>query len=115
MGSASTTLAYHAKGGKSDSATLLHLFKGILKLNEDSHPIKALAQGGYMDMPGFLSIPYERFPEFVAQETIEQMVGGQISGALVSKRLEKISHWSCAKPCKMALPPNGSKWQTVDQ
>jgi len=41
-------------------------------------------------MPGFLSIPYEMFPEFVVQdETIEQMVVGQISEAVVNKMLKK--------------------------
>jgi len=53
----------------------LWLFKDILKLNQDSHPIKALSQEGYyMGMPGFLSIPYEMFPKFVVQELFNKQL-----------------------------------------
>jgi len=57
--------------GHSDSATLLHVFMKILGLEEDSDPLKALAQEGYVDMPGFLSIPDADFASFVVQETVE--------------------------------------------
>jgi len=67
------------RGGHSSSATLLHVFKEILKLDEDSDPIRALAQKGYMDMPGFLSIPINMFPELVVEEITEQVLEGQAS------------------------------------
>ena len=66
------------RGGHSISATLLHVFKEILRLDEDSEPIKALTQQGYVDMPSFLSIPINMFPELVVEEIIEQVVEGQV-------------------------------------
>jgi len=75
--------------GRSDSATLLHVFKEILGLEEDSDPLKALAQEGYVDMPGFLSIPDVEFASFVVQETVEQTVGGQVTKIIKDKQLQK--------------------------
>jgi len=75
--------------GRSDSATLLHVFKEILGLEEDSDPIKALAQQGYTDMQDFLSIEDADFADFVVKETIEQTVGGQVSKISVDKQLLK--------------------------
>jgi len=64
--------------GPSNSAMLLHVFKEILKLDEESESIQALAQKGIMDMPGFLSIPIATFPEFVVEKIIDQVVEGQV-------------------------------------
>jgi len=65
------------RGWHSDSATLLHVFKEILGLEEDSDPFKALAQEGYTDMPGFLSIEDADLCHFVVKETVEQTIGCQ--------------------------------------
>jgi len=75
--------------GQSDSATLLHVFKEILDLKEDSDPIKALAQQGYTDMQDFLSIEDADFAGFVVKETVQQTVGGQVSKISVDKQLLK--------------------------
>ena len=75
--------------GRTDSATLLHVFKEILGLEEDSDPVKALAQEGYTDMPGFLSIQDANFADFVLKETVEQTVGGQVSKITIDKQLQK--------------------------
>jgi len=42
--------------GQTNKVTLLQVFKEILSLEEDSDPIKVLAQECYTDMQGFLSI-----------------------------------------------------------
>jgi len=68
---------------------LLHVFKEILGLEEDSDPVKALAQQGYTDIQDFLSIGDAEFASFVVKETIEQTVGGRVSKISVDKQLLK--------------------------
>jgi len=76
-----------------------------------------------MDMPGFLSIPYEMFPEFVVQETIEQMVVGQISEALVNKRLKKnhighvqsLAKWHCHLMAQSGKQLTNDEWHNLDR
>jgi len=77
-----------------------------------------------MDMPGFLSIPYEMFPEFVVQdETIEQMVVGQISEAVVYKMLKKnhIGHvqslvkWHCHLMAQSGKQLTKDEWHNLDR
>jgi len=76
-----------------------------------------------MDMPGFLSIPYEMFPEFVVQETIEQMVVGQISDALVNKRLKKnhighvqnLAKWHCHLMAQSGKQLTNDEWHNLDR
>jgi len=59
------------------SATLLHVFKKILKLDEDSDPIRALAQKGYMDMPCFLSIPINMFLSWLYRKSLNKHLMGK--------------------------------------
>jgi len=111
------------RGGHSNSATLLHVFKEILKLDEDSDPIRALAQRGFTDMPSFLSIPVDMFHDFVLQESIEQMVEGQVQKVLVCKRLKKnhiglmqsLTKWHCHLMAQSGKVLTNDEWYAVDQ
>jgi len=111
------------RGGHSISATLLHVFKEILKLDEDSDPIKALAQKGYTDMPGFLSIPINMFPELVVEETIEQVVEGQVQKVAVYKTLKRnhinlmqsLSAWHCHLIGQSSISLNNNEWYDLDR
>jgi len=81
----------------------LHVFKEIPGLDEDSDPVRALAQEGYTDMPGSLSIQDADFVGFVVKETVEQTIGGQVSKISVDKqilkhhtgKMQSLSQWHC--------------------
>jgi len=111
------------RGGHSNSATLLHVFKEILGLDEDSEPIQALAQKGYTDMPGFLSIPINMFPELVVEEIIEQVVEGQVQKVAVYKTLKRnhinlmqsLSAWHCHLVSKNGKSLTNEEWYNLDR
>ena len=109
--------------GRSDSATLLRVFKEILGLEEDSDLLKALAQEGYVDMPGFLSIPDVEFASFVVQETVEQTVGGQVTKIIKDKQLQKhhigkmhsFSQWHWYLMSKNGKRLTNDEWHNLDK
>jgi len=54
---------------------------------------KALAQNGYTDMPGFLSIQDADFAGFVVKK-VEKTIGGQVSKITIDKQLQpEASYW----------------------
>jgi len=67
---------------QTDKATLLHVFKEILGFEEDSDPSKALAQEGYTDMQGFLSIGDDEFAGFVVKEIVGRLLEGKSARSL---------------------------------
>ena len=74
---------------RNDTQTLLHVFKEILGLEEDSDPLKALAQDGYTDMPGFLSIADSELAIMTLRETVETTIGDQVRQVTRDKPLLK--------------------------
>ena len=106
-----------------DSATLLHVFKEILGLEEDSDPMKALAQEGYTDMPVFLSVQDANFADFVLKETVEQTIGGQVSKITVDKQLQKhhvgkmqsLAQWHCYLMSQSGKRLSNDEWFNMDK
>jgi len=101
----------------------VHYFKEILKLDEDSELIQALAQKGYTEMPGFLSIPINMFAELVVEEITEQVVEGQVQKVLVGKRLKKnyinlmqsLSAWHGHLMAQSGKSLTNDEWHDLDR
>jgi len=53
---------------------LLHIFKEILDIEEDSNLIKALTQEVYIDIAGFLSIQDASFAHYIVKELLNNQL-----------------------------------------
>jgi len=109
--------------GHSDSATLLHVFKEVLGLEEDSDPLKALAQEGYNDIRGFLSIDDPDLAHLTVHETTETTIGDQVKQIIKDKPLLKhhigkmcsLSQWHCFMMVKTGKRLTNDEWFQLDK
>jgi len=98
---------------QTDAQTLLHVFKEVLGLEEDSDQLKAIAQEGYNDI-GFLSINDPDLAHLTVHETTEATIGIKLSRSLRQASSE-VSHWKDVQPLSMALLHDGQDRQKSDQ
>jgi len=109
--------------GHSDEATLLHVFKEVLGLEEDSDPLKALAQEGYNDISGFLSIDDSDLAHLTIRETTEATIGNQVKQITRDKPLLKhhigkmrsLSQWHCFMMAKTGKRLTNDEWFQLDK
>ena len=107
----------------SDHAAFVHVFREILCFQEDSDPMKALAQHGVVDLPGFFSIPADDFLDFAVQETVVEYFRGQPCQVNKMKmlvrhhigKLRSLSQWHCHLMSLNGKELTNEQWCALDK
>jgi len=108
---------------QTDAQTLLHVFKEVLGREEDSDPLKALAQEGYNDIRGFLSIDDPDLANLTICETTEATIGDQVKQITRDKPLLKhhigkmcsLSQWHRFMMAKTGKRLTNDEWYQLDK